>query len=93
MIKRNKLILVAVLCCFVAGCYENSYDPYESYEVRRAQEEAEIKKMERTLDMLRFKCWYYERAIKDGNEDRLNEMLPDHLPKEIQALYDHAHEE
>lgn len=55
--------------------------------------EEEIRKMEKVLDMLRFKCWYYEQAMLDGNEERLNEMLPDHLPKEIQALYDHAHEE
>ncbi|MGN1231019.1 MAG: MerR family DNA-binding protein, partial [Anaerotignum sp.] len=55
--------------------------------------EEEIRKMEKVLDMLRFKCWYYEQAMEDGNEDRLNEMLPDHLPKEIQALYDHAHED
>ena len=55
--------------------------------------EEEIRQMEKVLDMLRFKCWYYEQAMLDGNENRLNEMLPDHLPKEIQALYDHAHEE
>lgn len=55
--------------------------------------EEEIRKMEKVLDMLRFKCWYYEQAIRDGNEDRLNEMLPDHLPEEIQLLYDHAHED
>lgn len=55
--------------------------------------EKEISKMEKVLDMLRFKCWYYEQAIKDGNEDRLNEMLPDHLPEDIQQIYDHAHEE
>jgi hypothetical protein len=42
--------------------------------------------------MIRFKCWYYEQAIRDGNEDRLNMMLPDHLPEEIQSLYDHAHD-
>lgn len=55
--------------------------------------EGEIRKMEKVLDMIRFKCWYYEQAIQDGNEDRLHEMLPDHLPKEIQLLYDHAHED
>lgn len=53
--------------------------------------ETEIRKLEKVLDMIRFKCWYYEQAIKDGNEDHLNRMLPDHLPKEIQVLYDNAH--
>ena len=43
--------------------------------------------------MLRFKCWYYEQALKDGNENRLNEMLPDKLPDEIQAIYNHAHQD
>lgn len=55
--------------------------------------EKEIQKLEKVLDMIRFKCWYYEQAISDGSEDRLKKMLPDHLPEEIQALYDHAHEE
>lgn len=55
--------------------------------------ENEIRKLEKVLDMIRFKCWYYEQAVKDGSEDRLREMLPDHLPEEIQTFYDHAHEE
>ena len=63
----------------------------ELFEHRKAAVKEEIKQLEKTLAMLEFKCWYYETAIKDGNEDRLNEMLPDHLPKEIQELYDNAH--
>ena len=54
--------------------------------------EEEIRNMEKILDMIRFKCWYYETAIEDGNEDRIREMMPDHLPDEIQKLYDHANE-
>jgi DNA-binding transcriptional MerR regulator len=54
--------------------------------------EQKIEKLERVLDMLRFKCWYYDQAIADGNEDRLQAMLPDKLPADIQAVYDHAHE-
>lgn len=51
-----------------------------------------MRQLEKTLDMLRFKCWYYEQAMQDGNEERIQKMLPDHLPKDIQQLYDHAHE-
>ena len=53
--------------------------------------EAEMARMEKTLDMIRFKCWYYEQALQDGNEERLSAILPDKLPEEIQQLYDHAH--
>ena len=35
---------------------------------------------------------YYETAIKDGNEDAINAMLPDKLPKNIQKLYDKGHD-
>ena len=62
-------------------------------EEQKAHVEAEIERMNRTLDMLRFKCWYYDQAIADGNEDRIQSMMPDQLPPEIQKIYDHAHEE
>ena len=47
--------------------------------------------LNKTLDMLNFKRWYYDTAIADGSEDKLNEMLPDKLPPEIQKLYDNCH--
>ena len=62
------------------------------FEQRRAVVEEEIKAMERTLAMLKFKCWYYEKAMADGTEDGINAMLPDQLPEEIQKLYDQANE-
>lgn len=64
----------------------------ELFETRKATVEDEIKAMEKTLALLKFKCWYYETAIKDGNEDGINAMLPDKLPEEIQKLYDISHE-
>lgn len=64
----------------------------ELFETRRAAVEDEIKVMEKTLALLKFKCWYYETALKDGNEDGINAMLPDKLPKEIQELYNMSHE-
>ena len=61
------------------------------FETRKEAVEEEINQLQKTLDMLKFKCWYYETAIADGNEDRINEMLPDHLPPNIQKSYDNAH--
>ena len=62
------------------------------FEERKAHMEAEIALMNRTLDMLKFKCWYYEQAIRDGNEEKLAAMIPDELPKDIRAIYDSSHE-
>ena len=47
--------------------------------------------MNRALDMLKFKCWYYEQAIKDSSEDRLKALIPDHLPDGIRKAYENAH--
>lgn len=53
--------------------------------------EAEIERMSKVLDMLKFKCWFYEQAIQDGTDERVRDLLPDHLPEGMQAIYDHAH--
>ena len=81
---------------FMAWCALGS-ETYEQrlklFQRRKEAVEAEIQRLEKTLAMIHFKCWYYEQAIQDGNEDHIHEMLPDRLPKDIQPLYDHAHEE
>ena len=79
---------------FMAWCVEGAStypNRKKLFETRKAIVEAEMVKLQKTLDMLNFKCWYYDTAIHDGNEERLNEMLPDKLPPDIQKLYDNAH--
>ena len=81
---------------FMQWCSEGSstYPQRKAmFEARRKAVEKEIEQLERTLAMLKFKCWYYETAMQDGNEDRIHQMLPDNLPEEIQKLYDYAHPE
>lgn len=63
----------------------------ELFEIRKAAVEEELKALEKTLAMLNFKCWYYQKALDDGNEDEINEMIPNKLPAGIQELYDKAH--
>ncbi|MBQ8490471.1 MerR family transcriptional regulator [Pseudobutyrivibrio sp.] len=71
---------------------ETYEDRLKLFEARRDAVENEICKLQRTLDMLKYKCWYYEQAIKDGNEDNINAMLPDKLPPKIQKLYDNGNQ-
>ena len=49
---------------------------------------AELDKLQKALDVIRFKRWYYEQALQDGNEEGIRRMLPDGLPEEIQVIYD-----
>ena len=79
---------------FMQWCAEGSSTYPQRHELFVQQMEtvkAEMSRLEKTLDMLRFKCWYYERAMADGSEDAQHEMIPDKLPPEIKAIYDNAH--
>lgn len=60
------------------------------FETRKIAVEEEMKALEKTLALLQFKCWYYETAMRDGNEDGIAAMLPDKLPAEIQKLHNDA---
>ncbi len=80
---------------FMQWCAEGSGTYAQRRELflrQREKVEDEMRRLERTLDMLNFKCWYYERAMADGNEDAIYAMLPDKLPEDIQKIYDRAHE-
>lgn len=81
---------------FIQWCSEGTKTYPQRREIFLKQKEAveaEIKRLQKALDMICFKCWYYEQAIKDGNEDKLYKMLPDKLPEKIQKIYNHAHEQ
>ncbi|MCI5493828.1 MAG: MerR family transcriptional regulator [Lachnospiraceae bacterium] len=61
------------------------------FENRKKAVEEEMKRLQKTLDLLKYKCWFYEKAIEDGSLDGIHAMLPDKLPEEIQKFYDNGH--
>lgn len=63
----------------------------ELFENRKKALEERLQELEKNMAMIKFKCWYYDQAISDGNEDRLNAMIPNNLPEDIQKIYDLAH--
>ena len=60
---------------------------------RRQQDtlRAQMQQLQDTMQVLEYKCWYYETAIADGGEEHIKALLPDKLPENIQKLYDYAH--
>ena len=60
----------------------------ELFERRLDALEEEMARLSRMRDMLKYKCWYYDTALADGGEERIQAMLPDNLPPDVQELYD-----
>lgn len=61
------------------------------FERQKEIVEDEIKKMEKVLDMIKFKCWYYDEAIKQGNEGAVQAQIPDRLPLDVKLSYKNSH--
>lgn len=81
---------------FMNWCIEGSStypQRKELFEKQRQTVEAEIEHLNKVLDMLKFKCWYYEQAIQNGDEEKLRTMIPDNLPKKIKKHYINAHKD
>ena len=79
---------------FMDWCVEGSstYPQRKAlFEKQRERLEAELIHMNKVLDMLKFKCWYYEQAMRDGCEDQVQSMIPDGLPGDVRRAYENAH--
>lgn len=55
------------------------------YERRRAVE-AQIETLQATLDMIDYKCWYYDTAVAAGSSRALQALKPEELPVEVSRL-------
>ena len=66
-------------------------DRFQLIRNQKERVEAEIKQLHKTLDMLKFKCWYYSKAMGDGNEDTAKASIQDGLPEDIRVAYDNSH--
>ena len=54
---------------FIEWCSQGSktfLQRRELFRKQRANVEAEIERMNRVLDVLKYKCWYYEQAVNNG---------------------------
>ena len=65
----------------------------ELFNRQRQLVEEEIRHLQTTLDMINYKCWYYEQAMKDGDESRVRSTAPDDMPEEIRKAYLNSHKD
>ena len=62
------------------------------FEMQKKRVEDEIRRMNKVLDMLRFKCWYYGEAMKNGNEDSLSVLPAPDMPEDVKKAYLNSHD-
>lgn len=70
-----------------AGTYEKRRDMLLR---QKKAVEAEMERMSQVLDMIRYKCWYYDQAIQDGNEERLHSITLEDMPEDIRKAYENS---
>ncbi len=58
----------------------------ELFRSRRDAVKRQIEELQGTLALLEFKCWYYERAIEDGTEEKVRTLPLEKLPKQHRTV-------
>lgn len=58
---------------------------YERLEVMNQK----MEQLQKTIDTIKYKCWYYDTAVNTGTETALRDMPIENMPNDIQQ-YKHA---
>lgn len=66
---------------------ETIEDRLQLFIKQRESVEQQIRQLQETLNVIDFKCWYYETAKKEGTTARLDGMKPEDYPEEYQETY------
>ncbi len=54
---------------------------HERFEAVKKQ----MDELQKTMDIIQYKCWYYDTALSAGTEDAPKRMPEDQIPEEIKA--------
>jgi len=55
---------------------------YERMEVVKDQ----IKILENTMSIIKYKCWYYDKAVEANSEEDMSKISPSEMPDEIKEI-------
>ncbi len=53
--------------------------------------EEEIRNLNKALDMLKYKSWYYQQLVDGKEEKETKAKVPNLLPEDIRIAYENAH--
>ena len=63
----------------------------EIFENQKIAIEAEIARLNKALDMLNYKCWFYETAMTIG-EQEARTIKPEEMPEDVRRAYEDSHQ-
>ena len=55
----------------------------ELFRNRKAALEEQMKELKETLNLLEYKCWYYEEAIRRGTDKDISSLPPEEVPENL----------
>ena len=79
---------------FVDLCIEGDGTIDRRLEIITKQKKAverQIEETQKMLDMLNYKCWYYDTACAEHTEAKVKNIKPQEMPEEIRAKYERTH--
>lgn len=56
------------------------------FQSRRQAVLEQMEALQKTLNILEYKCWYYTKAVEDGTEQNVSMMPIDEIPQEYQDV-------
>lgn len=91
---KNSGMLIKEIRDFMKLCEEGDSSLNERYNFFLDQEKKvqdQIKSLNQTLKLIKFKQWYYLKAISDNTESIVKNMSIDDMPDDIKELYLETH--
>lgn len=56
------------------------------FHSRRDAVKKQIEDMQQTLELLEFKCWYYEQSIQHGTEEKVRSLSLNEIPEQYRNI-------
>ncbi len=91
---KNSGMLIKEIRNFMKLCEEGDSSLNERYNFFLDQEKKvqdQIKSLNQTLKLIKYKQWYYLKAISDNTESIVKNMSIDDMPDDIKELYLETH--
>lgn len=58
----------------------------QMFQEQKLRVQKQIEELQQTLNVVNYKCWYYETALQVGDESVVRDMPPEELPEDLRPV-------